>query len=56
MKQYIALIWNQFDVYNKHWIKQNPDETSERFIERVKKCYCYDQWVIDFYEATPIDA
>ena len=50
MKQHIALIWNQFDVYNRRWIKQNPDETPERFIERVKK------WVIDFYEATPIDA
>lgn len=27
MKQYIALIRNQFDIYNRRWIKQNPDET-----------------------------
>lgn len=56
MKQCIALIWNQFDVYNKHWVRQNSDETSEKFIQRVKNCYGDSQWVIEFYEATPIDA
>lgn len=56
MEQYIALIWNQFDIYNKHWVRQTSGETSERFIERIKKCYSNDQWVIDFYKATPIDA
>lgn len=56
MKQCIALIWDQFDVYNRHWARQNSDETSEKFIQRVKNCYGDSQWVIEFYEATPIDA
>ena len=56
MEQYIALIWNTSDVYNRHWIKQNSDETPEKFIQRVKNCYGNNQWVIYFYKATPIDA
>lgn len=55
MEQCTALIWNQFDVYDRHWVRQNSNETSEQFIKRIKKCYSNDQWVIDFYKATPID-
>lgn len=55
MKQGIALIWNKQDVYDRHWVRQSPGETLERFINRMKKCYSGNNWVIDFYEATPID-
>lgn len=45
MKQYITLIWNRSDAYDRYWVRQNPDETPEQFImklnhnqdERVKR-------------------
>lgn len=55
METIIALIWNKFDTY-RYWVRPSSGETSEKFINRIKKCYNTDHWVIDFYKATPIDA
>lgn len=56
METIIALIWNKLDTCDKYWIKPSSGETSEKFVERIKKCYNDNQWAIDFYKATPIDA
>lgn len=56
METIIALIWNKFDTYDRDWVRPSSGETPEKFIKRIKKCYNDNQWMIDFYKATPIDA
>lgn len=56
METIVALIWNKFDTYDRYWVRPSSGETSEKFINRIKKCYNDNQWVINFYKATPIDA
>ena len=38
MKKYIALIVKRND-YSKHYVVSTPNESKEKFIERVNNCY-----------------
>lgn len=45
METIVALIWNKFDTYDRYWVRPSSGETSEKFINRIKKCYNDNQWV-----------
>ena len=50
MNTIICLVSNRYDSYDRHWVR-NCGEDKETFINRMKKCYSYDKYMIEFYEA-----
>lgn len=56
---YIALIQKRTEFGNRHWVKSTPEETKERFIERISNCYIkpYDipYWDVEIFEANEIN-
>ena len=52
-EQYIALISDRFDSYDRYWIRTySNQETYEKFVKRIKTCYDYTKYQIMFFKAT----
>ena len=50
MNTIICLVFNTRDTYDRHWIR-NCGEEKEAFIDRMRKCYSGNQYMVEFYEA-----
>lgn len=48
MEQYIALIWNNNDIYDRHYCRSNG-ENKESFINRMHNCYKDNRYNVEIY-------
>lgn len=52
-EKYIALITNKLDNYDRNFVCAYAiHETFEYFMQRVKKCYDYTKYQIEFYKVS----
>lgn len=53
-KQYIAIIQINRKYGENYWVKSRPEESLEKFKERVNSCWDYSQHHISFHELGPM--
>ena len=54
-QQYVALIANRRDTYDRYWIRSTPNETLEVFTKRMRKCYDYLTYNVDICKINNAD-
>lgn len=55
MKNYVALIANRRDIYDRYWVRSTSNETLETFAKRMHKCYDFLTYNVDICEAKELD-
>lgn len=52
-EKYIALITNKLNNYDRYFVcAYAVHETFEHFMQRIKKCYDYTKYQIEFYKVS----